>query len=273
MKGDNLLQESDTGGNDDRARVPMTSDRFLYRMGPILRSNQPSSSRSEWRNLRSSQCGAGPFQYSPRGVHKCRGPSGSGLARHLCRLPLQSRERGRAIYTRLVPLQPNRLLSQWRMRFLEAKFGQQCGASPFAPGHAVLFRREALKAVGGYDVRYRLHHEDSDICLRMKREGWETHYVATSRCVSIQEDSMKQLALKELRESYWYSPAQSSLIHLYLHLRKWTLIRAGRNLVKGRWNLLPLDAAIWACALWMATIRTVRHLLRSNREIAKQAPG
>jgi cellulose synthase/poly-beta-1,6-N-acetylglucosamine synthase-like glycosyltransferase len=177
-----------------------------------------------------------------------------------------------AVYTRLVPLQPNRLLSQWRMRFLEAKFGQECGAAQFAPGHAVLFRREALHVIGGYDVRHRLHHEDSDICLRMRNVGWETHYIATSRCISIQEDSLKQVALKELRESYWYSPAQSSLIHLYLHLSKWTLIRAGRNLVKGRWRFLPLDAAIWACALWTATIRTLRFFLRSDGEIAKQAP-
>jgi GT2 family glycosyltransferase len=185
---------------------------------------------------------------------------------------LQSHATTGTVYTRLVHFKPNRLLSRWRMRFLETRFGHECGASPFAPGHAVLFRREALDAVGGYDVRHRLHHEDSDICLRMRKIGWETHYVATSRCISIQEDSLKQLALKELRESYWYSPAQSSLIHLYLHLSKWTLIRAGRNLVKGRWSFLPLDAAIWACALWIATNRTLRYFLRSDGEIAKQAP-
>jgi GT2 family glycosyltransferase len=169
-----------------------------------------------------------------------------------------------AAYTRLVPLRPNRLLSGWRMRFLEAKFGQECGATHFAPGHAVLFRREALNAVCGYDVRHRLHHEDSDICFRMKKVGWESHYIAASRCISIQDDSLKQLALKELRESYWYSPAQSSLLHLYLHLSKLTLIHAGRNLVKGRWIFLPLDAAIWACALWMATSRTLRYFLSSG---------
>ena len=185
---------------------------------------------------------------------------------------LQSHSTAGAVYTRLVPFKPNRLLSRWRMRFLETKFGRECGASQFAPGHAVLFRREALDAVGGYDARYRLHHEDSDICLRMKTVGWETHYIATSRCISIQEDSLKQLAQKELRESYWYSPAQSSLIHLYLHLSKWTLVRAGRNLVKGRWSFLPLDAAIWACALWIATIRTLRYFLGFGDEIAKQAP-
>jgi GT2 family glycosyltransferase len=163
-----------------------------------------------------------------------------------------------ACYTRLVSATPGRILSRWRMRFLEAKFGDQSGLSEFAPGHAVLFRKEALDAVGGYDVRFRLHHEDSDICQRLRKSGWETHYVALSRCVSIQKDTLKQLAAKELRESYWYSPAESSLLHLYVHLSKWTIIRASRNLLKGRIYFLPVDVAIWASALWTATLRTLR---------------
>ena len=173
-----------------------------------------------------------------------------------------------ACYTRLVPRRPNRILTRWRMRFLEAKFGEQSGLSPFAPGHAVLFRKEAIDLVGGYDARRLRHHEDSDICQRMRRSGWETHYVVGSRCISIQEDSLKRLATKELRESYWYSPAESSLIHLYFHLSKWTLIRAGRNILKGRFYFLPVDAAIWAYALWMATSSVLR-FSRASRGRAK----
>jgi mycofactocin glycosyltransferase len=163
-----------------------------------------------------------------------------------------------ACYTRLVSATPHRLLTRWRMRFLETKFGENSGTSEFAPGHAVLFRKEALDVVGGYDVRFRLHHEDSDICQRLRKSGWETHYVAESRCISIQKDTLKQLAAKELRESYWYSPAESSLFRLYFYLSKWTLIRASRNLMKGRIYFLHVDAAIWASALWTATFRTVR---------------
>jgi len=163
-----------------------------------------------------------------------------------------------ACYSRLVSATPDHILTRWRMRFLEAKFGERSGLSEFAPGHAVLFRKEALDVVGGYDVRHRLHHEDSDICLRMRKSGWETHYVAESRCVSIQRDTLKQLAAKELRESYWYSPAESSLLRLYFYLSKWTIIRASRNLVRGRFYFLPVDAAIWAFALLTATARTFR---------------
>jgi GT2 family glycosyltransferase len=162
-----------------------------------------------------------------------------------------------ACFTRIVPSTPDRLLTRWRMRFLEMQFAERSKPVDFAPGHAVLFRREAVNVVGGYDALYRLHHEDSDICKRMRKAGWDTHFVAASRCVSIQDDSLIRLATKELRDSNWYSPADS-LFHLYYHLSWWTLVRAGSNVVKGRFYLLPADVAIWATALWMATVRTLR---------------
>lgn len=178
-----------------------------------------------------------------------------------------------ACYVRLVPHRPNRILTRWRMRFLETKFGEQSGPSQFAPGHAVLFRKESVDLVGGYDVRYRRHHEDSDICKRMRTCGWETHYVAESRCISIQEDTLKELAGKELRESYWYSPAESSLVRLYVHLSKWTLIRAGRNILKGRFYFIPVDVAIWASALWTATLSTLRFSQTSDVRTSTTLPA
>jgi cellulose synthase/poly-beta-1,6-N-acetylglucosamine synthase-like glycosyltransferase len=163
-----------------------------------------------------------------------------------------------ACFTRTVPQEPRRILTRWRLRFQESRYAESSGPSPFAPGHAVLFRKKAVDLVGGYDVRYRRHHEDSDICQRMRKSGWETHYVAESRCTSIQVDTLKLLAGKQLRDTGWYSPAESSLADLYFGLSKWTLIRAGRNLVKGRLYFIPIDVAIWATALWMATVLTFR---------------
>jgi GT2 family glycosyltransferase len=77
-------------------------------------------------------------------------------------------------FTRIVPQNPRRLLSRWRMRFQELQFGDM-RHSTFAPGHAVLFRREALDSVGGYDARFRRVREDSEICERLKmRAGRRT---------------------------------------------------------------------------------------------------
>lgn len=159
-----------------------------------------------------------------------------------------------ACYTRIVPERPDRLLTRWRMRFHEAKFGEHSGPSLFAPGHAVLFRKKAVDSVGGYDIRYRRNYEDSDICERMRQLGWETHYVAGSRCISTQKDSLKGLAAKQLlRDSCWSRLTEGSLIRLCFLLTKWTLIRAGRNLLTGRLYFLPVDVGIWAYAFWTAT--------------------
>jgi GT2 family glycosyltransferase len=177
-----------------------------------------------------------------------------------------------ACYTRIVPHRPNRVLTRWRMRFQEPKYGEQSGRVLFAHGHAVLFRKEAVDAVGGYEARYRRHHEDWDICQRMRKAGWEAHYVAGSRCISIQEDSLKELAVKQLRDSGWYSPAEGSLLHLYFHLSKWTLIRAGRNVLTGRFYFLPVDAAIWASAMWIATARTLGFSKTSGGRMSRTSP-
>jgi hypothetical protein len=55
-------------------------------------------------------------------------------------------------FTGTVPDHPNRLLSRWRMRFQETKFGPESGPTRFAPGHADLFRRETVKRVGRNNV-------------------------------------------------------------------------------------------------------------------------
>jgi len=170
-----------------------------------------------------------------------------------------------ACYTRLVPSRPKRLLTRWRMRFRETKFGSVSGPTPFAPGHAAVFRREALDAVGGFDVRYRLHLEDSDLGGRMWQKGWETHYIAESCCVTTQEDTLTQIAKKELRECFWYAAPGSSPVRSAILLTKWTLIRAARNLAKFRWYFLPVDFALWAVGLWSLTSEEVKHAFKGSR--------
>lgn len=157
-----------------------------------------------------------------------------------------------ACYTRIVPRDPNRILSQWRMRFQEAKYGENSGPSRFAPGHATLFRKEAVDRVQGYDVRLRRIMEDSDICERMQQIGWETHYVAQSRCTSIQKDSLSELCKKQLVRGGWESPADYPLTGVFLGESKWLFVRACRNLLKGRLLFIPIDFAIWAGSLWIA---------------------
>jgi len=40
-------------------------------------------------------------------------------------------------------------------------------------GHGAMFRREALRQVGGFDEKYFLYYEDLDLCARLAAAGWE----------------------------------------------------------------------------------------------------
>lgn len=143
------------------------------------------------------------------------------------------------------------------MRFQETKFGPGTGTAHFAPGHAVLFRREAVEKVGRYNVRLGNVSEDSDICERIRAAGWDTHFIAQSHCVSIQHNTVTEFAKKELSRNDWESPKDYPLSRLILDRTKWTVIRMGRNLVKGRLLFLPVDVAVWAVAIKIAITRTL----------------
>lgn len=166
-----------------------------------------------------------------------------------------------ACYTRTVPKNPEKLLTRWRERFQDARYPDRTGPAPFAHGHAVLFRRAAVDAIGGYDERFRVADEDWDISNRLWKQGWEVHFIGESHCVSIQSDTLKTLATKQLRDNGWSSAEESSLMALVLRMTKWTVVRASRNVAKLRWQFLPVDAALWGGTVWLATMQKVKWLL------------
>ena len=159
-------------------------------------------------------------------------------------------------YTRTVPDHPKRLLSRWRMRFQENRFGPATGSAHFATGHAVLFRREAIEKVGAYNIHLGNVCEDSDICERIRAAGWDTHFIADSLCVSIQNNTVIEFAKKELSRNAWESPKDYPLSRFIIQRSKMLFIRMGRNLVKGRILFLPVDVAVWAVTIRLAISRT-----------------
>ncbi|MGQ0743986.1 MAG: glycosyltransferase family 2 protein [Acidimicrobiales bacterium] len=50
-------------------------------------------------------------------------------------------------------------------------------------GSALLVRREAFEAVGGFDERYFMYAEDTDLCWRLARAGWRVGYVPGARVI------------------------------------------------------------------------------------------
>ena len=180
-----------------------------------------------------------------------------------CSCHLYEHPRVAACFSRMVPHNPKRLLSRWRMRFQETNFGDH-SRSASAPGHAVLFRREALDSVAAYDVRFRRVREDCDICERLENAGWEIHYLNQSRCTSIQNDDLPMLSRKALARSDWHSPDDYSFPKVVIDQSRWLVMRLGRNLVKLRFYFWPIDVAVWFGAIGIAAASFLQLRTRSG---------
>ena len=158
---------------------------------------------------------------------------------------------------RIRPLNASSRWSRWRMKFLEAPYEEKeaSGSISSATGHAVMFRREALTDIGGYDEKLVYHKEDFDVCQRLKRRGWEVHLVTDAYSVSIQtDDDVELLAKKLLRNNYWAVDARAlegpysrpiTFPKFALEETRKLGSRLARNTLKGRLGLLSVDLAVW----------------------------
>lgn len=52
-------------------------------------------------------------------------------------------------------------------------------------GACLLLRREALEDVGTFDPRYFMYFEETDLCARLRRAGWENLYTPAARVIHI----------------------------------------------------------------------------------------
>jgi N-acetylglucosaminyl-diphospho-decaprenol L-rhamnosyltransferase len=66
-------------------------------------------------------------------------------------------------------------------------------------GAALALRRDAVTEVGGFDESYFMYNEEVDLCVRLRKQGWEVHYapVATVAHVGGASTSQQRAAMAE----------------------------------------------------------------------------
>lgn len=73
--------------------------------------------------------------------------------------------------------------------FKDADFGWFDHRTPlrvdWVPGAFTLIRRELIDELGLFDERFFLYFEETDLCLRANRNGWEVHFVPDSVCIHV----------------------------------------------------------------------------------------
>ncbi|NAZ37820.1 glycosyltransferase family 2 protein [Rubellimicrobium sp. CFH 75288] len=62
---------------------------------------------------------------------------------------------------------------------------EHAGPVDWCAGASMLLRTDMLDRVGLFDEAFFLYFEETDLCLRAARAGWETHFVPASRVVHL----------------------------------------------------------------------------------------
>ncbi len=68
----------------------------------------------------------------------------------------------------------------WTAAYRRERGAPTEGPAGWLSGSALLVRREAFEAVGGFDPRYFMYFEDVDLCDRLAQAGWQAIYVPTA---------------------------------------------------------------------------------------------
>ncbi len=66
------------------------------------------------------------------------------------------------------------------------------GRVPWVVGAALAIRRTAFEAVDGFDESYQMYFEEVDLCYRLRKAGWETHYTPDAEVIHLIGASTRQ---------------------------------------------------------------------------------
>jgi N-acetylglucosaminyl-diphospho-decaprenol L-rhamnosyltransferase len=90
-------------------------------------------------------------------------------------------ESGMHLVIRRVPLLRERLYRTWSHTAARRV--------PWVVGAAVAIRRGPFERVGGFDETYFMYWEEVDLCRRLEREGFETHFAPVTTVVHVGQAS------------------------------------------------------------------------------------
>jgi GT2 family glycosyltransferase len=104
-------------------------------------------------------------------------------------------------------------------------------------GAAMIARREVIESVDGFDEGFFLYGEDEDLCLRIRKAGWEIGYIDEAVVVHLGGQS-ERLTLSAEK---WRKKVRAEYLFYKKHYQAQTIARIRRaDRLKARWRLLTL---------------------------------
>ena len=119
--------------------------------------------------------------------------------------------------------------------------GGRRGRVDWVSGAAMMVRREAWRAVGGFDERFHFYCQDLDLCLRTLAAGWTVRVVPRARVTHLTGGTIGQ------REGAAADRSNPAL--LWTDLVRWAAKHGGPEAARGAARVLRLGGALRVHAL------------------------
>jgi N-acetylglucosaminyl-diphospho-decaprenol L-rhamnosyltransferase len=151
-------------------------------------------------------------------------------------LPSLGRGIGHAVLGRLWPGNP------WSRSYRQSDVSVTERTAGWLSGSCQLLRRAAFEAVGGFDERYFMYFEDTDLGDRIGQAGWQNVYVPSAEVVHIGGHATGKASERMLAEHHrsayrylsgryagpWYAPVRLA-VRAGLAVRSRLEVRAARR--------------------------------------------
>ncbi|MGJ8544832.1 MAG: glycosyltransferase [Sulfitobacter sp.] len=103
-------------------------------------------------------------------------------------------------------------------------------ALDWTAGASMMLRQDMLDQIGGFDEEFFLYFEETDLCLRAARAGWQTWYVPASRIMHIGSVSTGMKTWARM-PSYWFDSRRHYFVKN--HGRAYAAAALGAHLLGG----------------------------------------
>lgn len=112
---------------------------------------------------------------------------------------------------------------------------------PWVLGAALAIRRQAFDAVGGFDTSFFVYAEEIDLCYRLRKAGWQTHFTPRTNIIHYGGASTRQQR-EEMTAQFFFSMvhfyrqhySKSRLIQLFIVMKSIVLARLLRDSIRLR---------------------------------------
>ena len=86
-----------------------------------------------------------------------------------------------------------RRLPRLRDHYIRTWPHDRARAVPWTLGAALAIRRKAIEAVNGFEETYFMYYEEVDLCYRLAKAGWQTHFAPVTEVIHIGGASTQQM--------------------------------------------------------------------------------